>query len=145
MRCARYTGQVGALIVALAISAVAGAVIVTALAAPPALGAPPAHEVHVSCNDGSSFSTQVVLPESGGGLPSFYQIEPGSGTGAAGDARGFAWFQRVVLRPDGSTVVSGSAQGPAHQHDLVECRHPGIERPENTFILTGFFTPARAG
>jgi len=68
MRCARYTGQAGAFIVALAISAVAGAVLVATLAAPPALGAPPTHEVHVSCNDRSSFTTQVVLPESGGGL-----------------------------------------------------------------------------
>ena len=113
------------------------------VAAPSALAEPPTRETQVTCDGGTTFTTQVVLPESGNGLPSVYRIERGSGTGAAADAVGFAWFQRVVLDENGNTLaVTGNAEGVGQQHELVECRHAALRVPTRTFVLTGFFFPS---
>jgi len=117
--------------------------LVVTVAAPSALAEPPTREVKVTCDGGTTFTTQLVLPESGNGLPNVYRIEPESGTGAAADAVGFAWFQRVVLDENGNTLaVTGDAEAVDHQHELVECRHAAFRVPTRTFVLTGFFIPS---
>jgi hypothetical protein len=90
----------------------------------------------MTCTNGAAVTVEYERPATSAALPNTFRVVDSTTT--------FAWRHLLLLSPSGETIVDSSTglQGAERNQTLVTCSFVS-STTGNTFVLTGFFTPAQ--